>query len=87
MSTPEPRRTSLAGLWGALIGLAVGLGVGIAAYLVLDPVLEASTGLLREMQGFAWNLVPVLAVVGVIVGVLIGWRISKRRLDRPSPAA
>ena len=38
--------------WGfVLLGGAVGLAAGAAVYLGLDPVLEQSTGLVREMQG------------------------------------
>jgi hypothetical protein len=81
MSTPDPPKRSLAGLWGALIGLAVGLGLGIPSYLLLTPALEASSGLLREMQGFAWNLVPGTAVVGALLGALIGRRMSRHPLS------
>lgn len=66
-------------LWGILLGAAVGLAVGLSVYLILTPVLEASTGLLRELQGLVWNLVPMLTVLGGAGVGVIGWRLSRRR--------
>lgn len=65
--------------WGILLGAAVGLAVGVPVYLILTPVLEASTGLVRELQGLVWNLVPMLTVLGGAGGGVIGWRLSRRR--------
>lgn len=62
--------------WGfVLFGGAVGLAVGTAVYLGLNPVLEQSTGLVRELQGLLWNLVPLLTVVGMV----LGWWFARRR--------
>jgi H+/Cl- antiporter ClcA len=58
-----------------LIGGAVGLAVATGVYLSLNPVLERSTGLEREMQGLLWNLVPLLTVVGMV----LGWWFARRR--------
>jgi cell division protein FtsX len=82
--TPEPRSPSartfrpLTGVLGALIGGVVGLLVGAGVYLLVTPALETSDGLLRELQGLSWNLVPGLAVLGVVVGVLVMLRLSRR---------
>ncbi len=46
-----------------------------AVYLLITPVLEASPGWLREMQGLLWNLVPGLTVLGG----LSGWMVAGRR--------
>jgi H+/Cl- antiporter ClcA len=64
-------RTWLFILIGGVLGLAVATGV----YLSLNPVLEQSTGLVREMQGMLWNLVPLLTVLGMV----LGWWFARRR--------
>jgi hypothetical protein len=62
--------------WGfVLLGGALGLAVGAAVYLSMNPVLERSSGLVREMQGLLWNLVPLLTVVGMV----LGWWFARRR--------
>ncbi len=62
-------RIALAGLAGAGVGLAIGVGL----YLVLAPWLESQTGSLREMQGLAWNLVPVLTLLGAGAASFGAW--------------
>jgi hypothetical protein len=72
---PRPPRTRpLAIVVGGLIGGVIGLLVGAGLYLLVTPALEASGGPLRELQGLSWNLVPGLAVVGAVAGVLIALR-------------
>ncbi len=61
------------------VGGLLGFAVGSVIYLVLNPVLEQSSGLLREMQGLLWNLVPMLTLVGVALGV---WGVRRRRRNR-----
>ncbi|MBD3783830.1 MAG: hypothetical protein IE926_12925 [Micrococcales bacterium] len=61
---------------GAVVGGLLGFTVGAVVYLGLTPVLERSTGILRETQGLLWNLVPLLALVGVVVG---GWLARRHR--------
>lgn len=62
--------------WGfVLLGGALGLAVSTVVYMGLDPVLEESTGLAREMQGILWNLVPLLTGVGMV----LGWWFARRR--------
>ncbi len=58
-------------LAGVLVGAVLGFAVGAAAYLVIDAVLEGRGGWMEELQGLAWNLVPLGAVVGAGVGVLV----------------
>lgn len=58
-----------------LLGGALGFAVATGVYLILNPILEESTGLAREMQGMLWNLVPLLTVVGM----LLGWWFARRR--------
>lgn len=72
---PERRRR----LWGALGGAAAGFVLASAIYLLLTPVLEASTGWIRELQGLSWNLVPGLTVLGGAAG----WLLSGPRRPRP----
>jgi len=89
-SAGEPRlsrRAGLAGLWGALIGALIGFGVGAIIYMQITPVLELSTGWIRELQGLSWNLVPGLAILGIIIGLLAGLAWRRRVLRRHSPKA
>jgi hypothetical protein len=78
-STPPRRGPRLRWLWGALAGGAIGFALGYFTYLQVTPVLEASTGLVRELQGFAWNLVPGLTVLGAVGGGLLLGRGRRRR--------
>ena len=55
---------------GALTGFLVGWGV----YAALTPVLEASEGPVRELQGLVWNLVPLLTVGGGALGYVLSRR-------------
>lgn len=67
----ETTRTVVA----VLVGAVVGFGVGAGVYLLLTPVLETADGLVRELQGFAWNLVPL----GTVGGGVLGWIVVQRR--------
>lgn len=62
-----------------LLGGALGLALGAGVYLTLNPVLEESTGLAREMQGLLWNLVPLLTILGMALGWWFARRGSARR--------
>lgn len=63
-------------VWGSvLLGGALGLVVGSTVYLSVNPVLERSPGLVRELQGMLWNLVPLLTVAGMV----LGWWLARRR--------
>lgn len=71
-SSPSPkgsqfRRRLLAGVAGAVVGFAL----AFTFYLLITPVLEASTGVIRELQGLVWNLVPALTLLGGIAGWLL----------------
>ena len=56
---------------GVIGGGAIGLAVGAALYLLVNPVPENASGWVRETQGLLWNLVPVLTVLGAVVGGLL----------------
>lgn len=73
MRTADPHvvRTSML----VLLGGGIGLVVATAVYRALNPLLEESTGPLRETQGLLWNLVPLLTVLGM----LLGWWLASRR--------
>lgn len=53
---------------GALLGALVGLVASTSLYLWLNPVLERSSGLLRETQGFLWSAIPILTALGALAG-------------------
>jgi len=74
--SPRPDRR-LGWLWGALGGGALGFGLGSVIYLLITPLLDASTGLVRELQGFSWNLVPTLTVAGAVAGALLIGRLRQ----------
>ena len=65
-------------LWGALGGGAAGFLLASVAYLWMTPVLEASPGWVRELQGLSWNLVPGLTLLGGV----IGWVVAGPRRQR-----
>ncbi len=70
--SPAPkRRRSRRRLLAGAAGAAVGFALAFTFYLLIIPVLEGSTGLIRELQGLAWNLVPVLTLLGGIAGWLL----------------
>jgi cell division protein FtsX len=58
-------------LWGVLVGAAVGLAVSSVIYRLLVPVLEDSSGWVRELQGPLLNLVLLLTGVGALLGWLV----------------
>ena len=64
--------------WGALGGGAAGFVLASAAYVWITPVLEASPGWVRELQGLSWNLVPGLTLLGGV----IGWVVTGPRRPR-----
>lgn len=72
--------------WGALVGAVAGGAVGIGLYLLLAPVLEASPGWIRELQGFSWNLVPGLLIIGALVGGGIGLAVRTRATQKGRPS-
>lgn len=59
---------------GVVVGGVVGLLAGWALYALGSPVLERSTGVVRELQGALWNAVPALTIVGAAVG----WALARR---------
>ncbi len=71
---PPPRRSSHGAVLGAVLGAGAGLVVGAVVYALVSPALESSTGIVREMQGLLWNLVPFLTVVGAFVGLVLARR-------------
>jgi hypothetical protein len=56
---------------GVVVGGATGFAIGASVYLLVNPVLENASGWIRETQGLLWNLVPVLSVLGALVGGLL----------------
>jgi len=61
---------------GVIVGAVIGFILGALAYFLIAPWLENQEGLLREMQGFTFNLVPGLTILG---GVLGAWWAVRRR--------
>ena len=61
---------------GVIVGAVIGFIIGALAYFLIAPWLENQEGLLREMQGFTFNLVPGLTILG---GGLGAWWAVRRR--------
>lgn len=61
---------------GIVVGALLGFGLGAGIYVMVSPWLEAQTGLVREMQGMAWNLVPGLTLLGGGLGAW--WALARR---------
>lgn len=76
------RGRMVAAVVGGGAGALAGLGLSSAVYLLLTPVLEHSRGLVRELQGLLWNVVPLSTVAG---GVL-GWAIVRAHFHRSGQA-
>ena len=69
---PAPgRREYRRRLWGALGAGTAGFVLASIAYLLITPVLEASPGWVRELQGLSWNLVPGLTLLGGVIGWIV----------------
>lgn len=77
--SPGPARNQRNVFIGALVGALVGLGVSSAVYALVNPLLERSSGLLRETQGLLWSTVPVVTILGAVLG---RW-IMRRRTGQP----
>ncbi len=71
MDKSTPDQSATLALLGVLVGAVLGFAVGAAAYLVINAVLEGRGGWVEEFQGLSWNLVPLGALVGAVVGVLV----------------
>lgn len=69
----QPRRTAA---W-MLAGAAVGFGIAYLGYTWLNPILEARTDWLRELQGFLFTSILVVTAFGAAVGWWIGDRIAR----------
>jgi hypothetical protein len=59
----------------AVVGGLLGFAFGALLYVVANPYLEESGGIIRELQGFLWNVVPLLTVGGAVGG----WLLARRR--------
>ena len=71
---PVPRPWAV--LLAVVLGALAGFGVGAVAYLAVNPLLEDASGWVRELQGLAWNLVPLLTVGGAALGGVLASRRS-----------
>lgn len=53
---------------GTVGGSLIGLGVSTLTYVLVNPILERSSGLLRETQGILWSTIPILTALGAVLG-------------------
>ena len=65
-----------------ILGAVAAFAVTVLLYLWLNPILEARSDWLREMQGFLWSSIPV----GTLVGALVGRRWGNRGTPTDSHA-
>lgn len=71
-----PRQPPRAAAW-MLAGAAAGFGISYLCYTWLNPVLEARTDWLRELQGFLFTSILVATALGAAVGWWIAGRIAR----------
>ena len=69
----EPRRNAA---W-SLVGGVIGFVLAYMAYTWLNPMLEARTDWLRELQGLLFTTVLVAAVFGAALGWWIAGRFAR----------
>lgn len=69
-------------IMSTIVGAVAAFAVTFLLYLWLNPILEARSDWLREMQGFLWSLIPV----GTLVGALVGRRWGNRGTPTDSHA-
>ena len=73
------RRNQVRRVAAAAAGAAVGFGLTYLLYTWLNPILEARTDWIRELQGLLFTTVPLSTVVGAAVG----WFLSRPRHRAP----
>jgi hypothetical protein len=73
-------RVSVRRLAVSVAGAIVGFGLTFLLYSWLNPILEARTDWIRELQGMLFTLVPL----GAITGAAIGWVSSKPKHQAPA---
>ena len=61
-------------------GAAVGFGLTLLLYFWLNPILEARTDWIREIQGLLFTTVPLSTVAGAAVG----WALSRPKHRTPA---
>ena len=64
----------------AAVGAAVGFGLTLLLYFWLNPILEARTDWIRELQGLLFTTVPLSTVAGAVVG----WVLSRPKHRTPA---
>lgn len=69
-STGSPASTRRV-LVGAAAGALAGFAVATALWLALEPVLDRTDTWVRDLQGLLWNVIPLLTVVGALVGLWV----------------
>jgi hypothetical protein len=57
-----------------VVGGAVAFLLAAAIYLLLNPLLQDASGLVRALQGPLWNIVPVFTAEGLASG----WSLATR---------
>ena len=61
-------------LLSSILGALIGGGVSSTIYVLVNPVLERSGGLLRETQGLLWSTIPVCTLFGALLARAIARR-------------
>jgi hypothetical protein len=64
----------------AVAGAIVGFGLTFLLYSWLNPILEARTDWIRELQGLLFTTVPLSTVAGAAVG----WALSRPKHRTPA---
>lgn len=73
-------RVSVRRFVAAFAGAIVGFGLTSLLYSWLNPILEARTDWIRELQGLLFTTVPLTTVAGAVVG----WALSRPKHRAPA---
>jgi hypothetical protein len=76
-------RLSVNRVVATVAGAIVGFALTYLLYTWLNPILEARTDWIRELQGLLFTTVPV----GTVIGAAVGWVLSRPKHRTPARLA
>jgi hypothetical protein len=80
LKNSPPPRASAKRFAAAVAGAIVGFGLTFVLYSWLNPILEARTDWMRELQGLLFTMV----LLSTVVGAAVGWAMSRPKNRTPA---